>query len=187
MRKKLKTNADSILKPIIFQNKPIEDDSKDIFDFTYQKDVLNEAIDSGARIIGVIGDYGTGKSSVTKLLEKDRINRKDNVININLWGNFSSENKDNNSLIKSFMFQLAYANKAKNHHFAKYVNARFNKNNGKVSFAIATKWTYILLSVSLLFFVVFFTFNSLGSIEKVDLDDLFLSFLSKTRYISLAL
>ena len=187
MRKKLKTNADSILKPIIFQNKPIEDDSKDIFDFTYQKDVLNEAIDSGARIIGVIGDYGTGKSSVTKLLEKDRINRKDNVININLWGNFSSENEDNNSLIKSFMFQLAYANKAKNHHFAKYVNARFNKNNGKVSFAIATKWTYILLSISLLFFVVFFTFNSLGSIEKVVLDDLFLSFLSKTRYISFAL
>ena len=36
MRKKLNTNADSILKPIIFQNKPIEDDSKDIFDFTYQ-------------------------------------------------------------------------------------------------------------------------------------------------------
>lgn len=184
MRKKLKTNADSILKPIIFQNKPIEDDSKDIFDFTYQKDVLNEAIDSGARIIGVIGDYGTGKSSVTKLLEKDRNKKEDTVININLWGNFSSNQDSNNSLIKSFLFQLAYANKAKNHHFAKYVNARFNKNNGKVGFAIATKGTYFLLIFSLFLFGVFFTFNSLGSIKEVVLDNWFLSFLSKTRYFS---
>lgn len=186
-QKQTKATIDNKLKPIIFQNKPIEEDEKDIFDFTYQKDVLNEAIDSGARIIGVIGDYGTGKSSVTKLLEKDRTNRKDNVININLWGNFSSENEDNNSLIKSFMFQLAYANKTGNHHFAKYINARFNKNNGKVDFAIATRGTYILLILSLLFFGVFFTFNSFGSIKEVILDSWFLLFLSKTRYISLAL
>ena len=127
-QKQPKVTIDNKLRPIIFQNKPIEEDEKDIFDFTYQKDVLNEAIDSGARIIGVIGDYGTGKSSVTKLLEKDRNKKEDTVININLWGNFSSNQDSNNSLIKSFLFQLAYANKAKNHHFAKYVNARLIKN-----------------------------------------------------------
>lgn len=183
-QKQPKATIDNKLRPIIFQNKPIEEDEKDIFDFTYQKDVLNQAIDSGARIIGVIGDYGTGKSSVTKLLEKDRNKKEDTVININLWGNFSSNQDSNNSLIKSFLFQLAYANKAKNHHFAKYVNARFNKNNGKVGFAIATKGTYFLLIFSLFLFGVFFTFNSLGSIKEVVLDNWFLSFLSKTRYFS---
>ena len=43
-QKQPKVTIDNKLRPIIFQNKPIEEDEKDIFDFTYQKDVLNEAI-----------------------------------------------------------------------------------------------------------------------------------------------
>ena len=77
------TTLDS--KPIIFQNRPIDSEEKDLFDFSYQKMVLNTAIDSNARIIGIIGDYGTGKSSITKLLEIERKKKNDLIISINLW------------------------------------------------------------------------------------------------------
>ena len=120
------------IKPIIFQNKPITSEEKDLFDYSYQKQVLESAIENDARIIGIVGDYGTGKSSITKLLEKSRRKKLDTIVNINLWGQFSEDFKDNNSLIKSFLFQLAYANKKENSHFAQYINARFNKNNGNL-------------------------------------------------------
>lgn len=149
------------IKPIIFQNKPITSEEKDLFDYSYQKQVLESAIENDARIIGIVGDYGTGKSSITKLLEKSRKKKLDTIVNINLWGQFSEDFKDNNSLIKSFLFQLAYANKKRNSHFAQYINARFNKNNGKIGFSIATRKIFFLLFFAAIFILLFFTFNSI--------------------------
>ena len=149
------------IKPIIFQNKPITSEEKDLFDYSYQKQVLESAIENEARIIGIVGDYGTGKSSITKLLEKSRKKKLDTIVNINLWGQFSEDFKDNNSLIKSFLFQLAYANKKRNSHFAQYINARFNKNNGKIGFSIATRKIFFLLFFAAIFILLFFTFNSI--------------------------
>lgn len=79
------------IKPIIFQNKPITSEEKDLFDYSYQKQVLESAIENDARIIGIVGDYGTGKSSITKLLEKSRKKKFDTIVNINLWGQFSED------------------------------------------------------------------------------------------------
>lgn len=153
------------IKPIIFQNKPIEEENKDLFDFSYQKRVLNTAIESNARIIGIVGDYGTGKSSITKLLEKDRRSKKDKIININLWGQFSNQQYDDKkttseSLIKSFLYQLAFANDKRNASFAKYINARLSKNNGKLGIAYSTKKVFIWIAISALFFIIFLTCNS---------------------------
>lgn len=166
MRKRQKCDEKSI-NPIIFQNKPIEEENKDLFDFSYQKRVLNTAIESNARIIGIVGDYGTGKSSITKLLEKDRRNNKDRIININLWGQFSNRQDKNEdkkitseSLIKSFLYQLAFANDKSNASFAKYINARLSKNNGKLGVAYSTKQVFIWLAISALFFIIFLTCNS---------------------------
>lgn len=99
MRKNQKSDAGE-MKPIIFQNKPIEEENKDLFDFSYQKKVLSTAIESNARIIGIVGDYGTGKSSITKLLEKDRRNNKDKIININLWGRFQRKEMERERTMK---------------------------------------------------------------------------------------
>lgn len=159
MRKGQKYDEKSI-KPIIFQNKPIEEENKDLFDFSYQKRVLNTAIKSNARIIGIVGDYGTGKSSITKLLEKDRRSNKDKIININLWGQFSNQQYDekkttSESLIKSFLYQLAFANDKKNASFAKYINARLSKNNGKLGIAYSTKKVFIWFAISALFLLFF--------------------------------
>ena len=160
------------MQPIIFQNKPIDSEEKDLFDFSYQKKVLNVAIDSNARIIGIIGDYGTGKSSITKLLEIERKKKKDGVIGINLWDQlkkvtyekYEVENKEiekedveNQSLMKSFLYQLAFANKKRNASFARYINARFNKNNGKIGFAFATRKTYIIVGIAAIFFILYLT------------------------------
>lgn len=171
MRKNQKSDAEE-MKPIIFQNKPIEEENKDLFDFSYQKKVLSTAIESNARIIGIVGDYGTGKSSITKLLEKDRRNNKDKIININLWGQISKkrngtgeddENITNNSLIKSFLYQLAFANDKRNASFSKYINARLSKNNGKLGIAFSTKKVWGWLVLSAFCFVIFLTFNSFDS------------------------
>ncbi len=152
------------IKPIIFQNKPITSEEKDLFDYSYQKKVLDSAIDSDARIIGIIGDYGTGKSSITKLLENNRRKKHDKIVNINLWGQFSKKGKDvkeTDPLLKSFLYQLAYANNKWNDHFARYINSRFNKNNGKIGFSIATRKIFILLFFAALFILLFFTFNTI--------------------------
>ena len=163
-------------KPIIFQNKPIDCDEKDIFDFSYQKKVLNVAIDADSRIVGIIGDYGTGKSSITKLLEDNRKKQGDKVININLWDQFNKkiENQDDKiekvndgdvvsqSLMKSFLYQLAFANDLKNIGFAKYINARFNKNNGRIGFSVATKKSFFILCVAALWFILYFFIESFG-------------------------
>lgn len=152
------------IRPIIFQNKPISSEEKDLFDYSYQKKVLDSAIDSDARIIGIIGDYGTGKSSITKLLENSRRKKHDKIVNINLWGQFSKKGKDDKEtdpLLKSFLYQLAYANNKWNDHFARYINSRFNKNNGKIGFSIATRKIFFLLFLAALFVLLFFTFNTI--------------------------
>ena len=161
------------IRPIIFQNKPITSEEKDLFDYSYQKKVLDSAIDSDARIIGIIGDYGTGKSSITKLLENSRRKKHDKIVNINLWGQFSKKGKDvkeTDPLLKSFLYQLAYANNKWNDHFARYINSRFNKNNGKIGFSIATRKIFFLLFFAALFILLFFTFNSLN-IPVIDITD----------------
>jgi len=55
-----KNEKEEEIKPIIFQNKPITSEEKDLFDYSYQKQVLESAIENDARIIGIVGDYGTG-------------------------------------------------------------------------------------------------------------------------------
>lgn len=187
------------MKPIIFQNKPINSEDKDLFDYSYQKEVLNTAIDNDARIIGIVGDYGTGKSSITKLVETDRKIKGDKIININLWGELSQKKEDNerNPLIKSFLYQLAYANNKKNTNFAKYINARFNKNNGKMGLAVSTRKIFIILGIATVFYLLYFSCNSLYMKLPTVPDDInivstekwfnFISFLSIGKYISLVI
>ena len=195
-----KNEKEEEIKPIIFQNKPITSEEQDLFDYSYQKQVLDSAIDSDARIIGIIGDYGTGKSSITKLLENSRRKKHDKIVNINLWGQFSKKSQDTKEtdpLLKSFLYQLAYANNKWNDHFARYINARFNKNNGKIGFSIATRKIFFLLFFAALFILLFFTFNTIEipilsitdkeKFFKANLWEQILTVLSYTRYFLLVI
>lgn len=157
-----------ILSPIIFKNTPIENDSQDVFDFKTQVKILNEVEESGAKIIGIIGDYGSGKSSITEMFEKKEKEKKHKTIRINLWDEFFGTKDDETFLavMKSFFYQLAYGNLKRNKNFSEYINNRFNKNQGRVSFRLATRKSFILIGIAALLFLLFFSFNNI-SIEML--------------------
>lgn len=170
MRKKkiVKHTKENLVKKknqgiILFKNGPIDSDKEDVFGFKNQVTILNEAITIGSHIIGIIGDYGSGKSSITEFLGKDRLLKNDTVIRINLWDQFETyEEKDDKenifkSLTKAFLYQLAYANNRNNTNFAKYINNRFNTNNGKISFSFASRKAFGILAITAIFFVLFFS------------------------------
>ena len=71
----------------IFVNNPINDDKQDVLGIKTYVNRINQAIDDGANIIGIIGDYGTGKSSLIELIKS----KHKNSININMWGNEKKE------------------------------------------------------------------------------------------------
>ena len=157
----IKDNTESLI-PIIFQNSPIQDDSKDVFDFKNQVKVLHEVSNTDAKIIGIVGDYGSGKSSITELYAKEeKKNDKTKIVRINLWDEFlsSKEEEPFQSVIKSFFYQLAYGNSSDNKNFSEYVNNRFNKKQGKVSFRLATRKSFILIGFAALLFLLFCSLN----------------------------
>ena len=49
-------------QPLVFVNRPIEDSTHDIVGFSTQIDTICEAIKDGSTMIGVVANYGTGKS-----------------------------------------------------------------------------------------------------------------------------
>lgn len=53
--------------PIVFVNKPISSVEDDAIGFSTQVDTIYEAIDNGSTMIGLIADYGSGKSSVKRM------------------------------------------------------------------------------------------------------------------------
>lgn len=90
-------------KPIVFTNIPIKDKDKDLLGINNEANRIENAIDEGANIIGIIGDYGTGKSSLIEMLK----NKFLNVININMWNSVNTKTEDALVLTKNFIFQMA--------------------------------------------------------------------------------
>ena len=63
-----KKHTSESIKPLVFVNRPINDPKNDIVGFLPQVNTICEAITNGSTMIGVVADYGTGKSSMTALL-----------------------------------------------------------------------------------------------------------------------
>lgn len=149
--------------PIYFSNTPEKNENKDIFDFVSQVTILSDVIDSDASIIGIIGDYGSGKSSITEMLEEKRRNKKNKIIRINLWdNNLKSSKKTYNSVFKSFLYQLSYGNSKKNRNFSDYINFRFNKNQGRVSLKLATRKSFFFVGLAAILITLFYTLNCIN-------------------------
>lgn len=136
------TNERTLLTPIVFKNSPATTEDEDLFGFYIQADAIFKAIQNDSNIIGIIGDYGTGKSSLTEIL-KQKLNKKEykNVITINLWdgldsGQTAANNTEISLTTKSFLYQLAFANDKNNKGFAKYINQRLSRNYGKISISM---------------------------------------------------
>ena len=126
-------------KVILFNNSPITNTKDDAFDFKTKACAIKEAIDNKANIIALIGEYGVGKSSLTKLLYKKYPFSFRKPIFINLWDCVvENERKEDETtyFTKSFLYQLASKNKKKLS-FARYINQRLSKSYGKISLSIS--------------------------------------------------
>ena len=135
--------SNNTVKPIVFVNNPIKLAEDDVIGFLDQVEMISCAIDDGeASMIGVIADYGTGKSSITEMLKEKYVKAGyPEPIKINMWDSLSEPNdsQNNNSnnqvsdLTKSFLFQLANGHDGK---LGSYVNKLLSKNYGIISFAL---------------------------------------------------
>ena len=136
-------------------NKEISQSERDYIGFDAQKDALDNAIDSGARMVGIIADYGYGKSSLVNMLTADNT-KYEPTIKINMWDGLQKNNEDKGEskemkLEKSFLYQLAKGSGKKD--LTKHVTKRLSENSGFISFTFRSRKMWIWLVVALFFFV----------------------------------
>jgi hypothetical protein len=150
----METSQVNEVPQIVLVNKPVSEIQQDLLGYTSQTNAIKKAIQNGANLIGVIADYGTGKSCLTDMICLDDKNYLA-PIKINLWdcleNNTSANNNDSVSispLIKSFLYQLALGNHKKGN-IAHYVNKRLSKNYGILSLSITKKsfWVWVTFAV----------------------------------------
>lgn len=150
------TPKEEIEDVTIFINKPINDESEDIIGINSYAKRISKAIDEGANIIGVIGDYGTGKSSLIELIKK----KYKEIININMWGsNKDNQSKDNiQALTKNFLFQMSMG---KDETFAKYISKKLSKSYGMISIILSEKQILKKLIVPAIFLLLYMVLNNM--------------------------
>ncbi len=137
---KLFKHEEKEYEPIVFVNNPISDNKADVIGFNSQVETLNAAIRDGANMIGIIADYGTGKSSMSELLKVSaKKSHYPEPIKINMWDCLTASSArdetstDISNLTKSFLYQLS---NGKNSKFGSYINKILSKNYGNISFAV---------------------------------------------------
>lgn len=162
-------------EPIVFVNKPATNYEQDVVGFKPQVETIKQAIQTGASMIGVIADYGTGKSTISDILVSEVFNDKNlyNPIRINMWdsiSNIDGSAKDITELTKSFLFQLAKGNTDQEglSKLSHHVSKRMSKNYNVISFSsISTKiWKYGLAAA-----ISYATYNVLSQESLVVTED----------------
>jgi len=79
--------------------------TKDWVGFDSYLETLNNAIDDNAKFIGLISDYGTGKSSLINMLKNNQELKSNKLITINLW-NCGISNLKEVDIHRVFLHQL---------------------------------------------------------------------------------
>ncbi|MDR1195325.1 MAG: hypothetical protein LBL00_02495, partial [Endomicrobium sp.] len=155
MRKKKTLKS---VKPVVYVNKNINKLTDDFVGFDTQVESLNNAINNGASMIGVVGDYGSGKSSLGNMIAtQKRIFRK--TIKVSMWDSLivpKDPKEDKLSILnKSFLYQTAKDSGNKN--LTSYVSKRINKNTGILSITIrsASFWLFLFFASLFLFTGIF--------------------------------
>lgn len=159
-KSKQKKEKSEEFSPIVFVNNPISQSDDDVIDFSSQVNTIKTAINNGAKMIGIIADYGTGKSSMSELL-KSEIKKDGNPepIKINMWDCLCQVTKKTDTsesvsnLTKSFLYQLS---NGRSRRFASYINKLLSKNYGNISFAANNiLWFFIWIVLSAISYTVY--------------------------------
>lgn len=162
--------------PIVFVNNPISSMEEDVVGLGTSVNTIIEAIDNDANMIGVVADYGTGKSSVTELLSNKVTSKQRKYptpIKINMWDCLQKQEKQTgedeeivddmisneiSDLTKSFLFQLA---NGKSRKLASYINKRLSNNYSLLSFSLGSKWSWF-------FFILAIIAYAIGKVSSLD-------------------
>lgn len=126
---------------IVYLNKPIDSAEKDIIDVSTYVDKLAAAIKAGAKMIGVISPFGSGKSSVISLLEK-KCSNSEKFVKISMWSQAGSSQENTNEFHKSFLYQLTSQIDSK---MGTYVSRRLSKNYGFLKFSLHANYALVAL------------------------------------------
>lgn len=151
-------------KKIYYQDEPISKFKNDKIGFQEEVRMLKEGLNGNSKVIGLIADYGSGKSSVINLLENNTKklfwNFKYKFVRINLFDIEKSSGANLNENIeaqKKMVLQLA-SSKYKNGKFAYYTN-RINENSKSIRVLLKNKFSWFLILLSFFLMVVSYLYN----------------------------
>lgn len=145
----------------VYINKPIKDEEADIIGLDLYAEMLNDALPL-SKTIGVVADYGTGKSSfIEYFCKKHLIGKK--VVKINLWE--ASDAK--NDLMLHFHFLQQFSLGLNKPRVAKYVNKKLNSNYGLIS-VFANPGACACAFISIIAYILFYLSKAKHPIKGVD-------------------
>lgn len=147
----------------------------DVIGFEVYVDDIIDAVNSDACMVGLLANYGSGKSSVINMakekIEKDNIDNKDNVkfISINLWkitekksNQKSSNNYDETICIHKFLLNklISYLPETSNrNYFENKINGRYSLFNISLKDKKDIYFLYILFALFLFNIIMKFEFG----------------------------
>ncbi len=144
---------------IVFVNTPIHDSDSDVLFYSPQADAISTAVSKGANLIGIIADYGAGKTSLTEILCS--LSNARDPIRIHLWdtittaGNSSKLESTNavSDITKTFLYQLALGNNKKDI-YARNISWRLSRNYGLLSLTPTNGKFYFWIITAFLFYTI---------------------------------
>ena len=163
MRKNKNTETNN--NSIVFVNSPVLSKNEDVIGFSDQVNTIINAIKENATMIGIIADYGTGKSSMTEMLKEKYVSEGNpKPIRINMWDSLTKKDEQDSQnavsvLTKSFLFQLANGYKR---HLGSYVNKMLSRNYGSISFSSNH---YVRFFVFLILSLICFALYKIGGMS----------------------
>lgn len=148
----------------VFVNKPIKNESDDYIGINTYAEVLDAALKNSSTV-GIVADYGTGKSSLVDYYESQYL-KKDNgddndknykIARLNLWDASKNETGSEKSMDVHCHLLNQLALDICKERYGRYVNKRLNKNYGFISFDTSN---HIWLVISLfIIFILIYWFN----------------------------
>lgn len=139
----------------VYLNQPINNVDSDAINIEAYVDQIDKAINLGAKSIAITSDFGAGKSSLVKTLEKRKNSLFYKFCYVNMWSHLT-ENCDNIELHKTFIYQLANQISKKK---GQYVSKRINENYGLFNIRANSATKQMWLMISMFFVIIGFAFT----------------------------
>lgn len=143
----------------VILNQPLEDEANDWVGVKVYVDKLEAAINNGAKMIAVISDFGSGKSSLLAMYRK-RIKkgilhlRRKSMYIVNMWEILEKMNEGENSVVelhKSFIFHVINQLRPFK---GSYISKRLSKNYGLFSVQSDSWFKNIVLVIAIITIVI---------------------------------